>query len=72
MSDHWIEDEFLRFEDFSNQEIVEVKSAIPIALEFIKLLQKDEQDFTRLFMLGKQLLPVANIVLTKLKGRFQS
>jgi hypothetical protein len=69
MSNDWIEEQFLRFEDFSDQEIVEIKGAIPTALQLVQLLQKDETDLTHIVMLVKSLLPVANVILTKLKAR---
>ena len=72
MSEDWIEENLLRFEGFSDQDIIEIKTAIPILQQLISLIQKNETDLTHIFLLGKQLLPAANLVATKLKGRFQS
>lgn len=69
MSDDWLEDQALRFEGFSDQEIDQIKAAIPNAQSLLALIQKNETDLTHIFMLVKSLLPVANVVATKLKAR---
>jgi hypothetical protein len=69
MSDDWIEDQALRFEGFDDAEIAQIKAAIPVAQQLIALVQKNETDLTHMVMLVKSILPVANLVATKLKER---
>lgn len=69
MSEDWIEDEVLNFEGFSQDEVKQIKAAIPVLQQLIALGIKNETDLTHMVMLVKSLLPVANLVATKLKGR---
>lgn len=68
MADDWIEEALLQFE-FGDQDSKEIKAAIPTAQQLVALVQKNETDITHMVMLVKALLPVAQIILTKLKER---
>jgi hypothetical protein len=69
MSEHWIEDDGLRFEGLSPAEIAQFWAAAPALQQFIALAEKNENDFTHMFMLAKSLLPTANMIAAKMKER---
>ena len=66
----WIEESGLRFEGFTDQEIAQIEAAIPRAQALIALLQKNEALFTHIYSEVQALLPVGNLIATKLKARF--
>ena len=69
MSDDWIEDSALKFEGFTDAQIAQIKTAIPQARSLVALVEKNEPEITVAASLVKSLLPVAEMILTTLKGR---
>ena len=65
----FVEDFALRESGFTDPQIAQIKAATPQAQALIALVQKNEPAITQALTLAKDLLPVANMVLTVLKGR---
>lgn len=69
MSNDWIEEEALRFEGFNDQQIAQLKAAIPKAQQLLALVQKNKKDLETIYLLGEELVPVLNMAATVLKAR---
>ena len=68
-STDWVEEEALRFEGFTDPEIVEIKAAIPKVATLFALYQKNQADIAQAILLLNQLAPTGEMVANKLKGR---
>lgn len=72
MSDHWIEDEELRFIGYSDAQIAQLRAALPKVEQLLALVKKNEKDIETAFLLIQELLPVAQMAIAVLKARMTS
>jgi hypothetical protein len=76
MSDDFLLDTGLRFEGFTDQQIAQIQAAIPQAQALVALIEKNEVTITAALELitqvqaqAKELLPIADMILTKFKEK---
>jgi hypothetical protein len=69
MNDDWIEDQALRFEGYTDDQIAQIKIAIPKFLQLVQIAEKNEVLATQVLNLVKDVLPTLDMILTVIKDK---